>query len=70
MKLGIIGGTGNEGYGLSLRWAISGHEIIIGSRDAQKGAKTAAEIKKEIKKDSITGMDNKNAAKSSDIIVL
>ena len=34
MKIGILGGTGKEGAGLGMRWAQAGHEIIIGSRDA------------------------------------
>src|SRR5207245_11614754 len=34
MLIGILGGTGKEGAGLALRWAEAGHEVIIGSRDA------------------------------------
>ena len=70
MKIGIIGGTGKEGYGLSLRWTLAGHEILIGSRDAQRGRNAAEEAKNEIKTGSIEGMDNKNAAKLSDIVLL
>ena len=36
MKIAILGGTGNEGFGLGFRWALAGHEIIIGSRLAEK----------------------------------
>ena len=37
MKIAILGGTGKEGSGLGYRWAAAGHEIIIGSRTAEKG---------------------------------
>jgi len=35
VKIGILGGTGQFGQGLALRWA-KNHEIIIGSRDPAK----------------------------------
>ena len=36
MRIGIVGGTGKEGVGLGLRWAQTGHEVIIGSRDPER----------------------------------
>ena len=40
----VIGGTGNEGPGLALRWAKSGqYQVIIGSRQAEKGERVAAD---------------------------
>src|SRR6267378_1105590 len=35
MNIAILGGTGKEGAGLATRWALVGHSIIIGSRDAE-----------------------------------
>ncbi|MFQ5521717.1 MAG: NAD(P)-binding domain-containing protein, partial [Candidatus Methylomirabilia bacterium] len=32
MRIAILGGTGNEGAGLAARWALAGHEVVIGSR--------------------------------------
>ena len=40
----VIGGTGKQGYGLALRWAIAGHDIIVGSRDATRAEEAAAEL--------------------------
>jgi 8-hydroxy-5-deazaflavin:NADPH oxidoreductase len=43
--IAVIGGAGKQGYVLALRWAVAGHEIIIGSRDtsrAQEAAVTGA----------------------------
>lgn len=42
MKIGLVGGTGKEGRGLSARWARAGHAIVIGSRDPARGDNAAA----------------------------
>ena len=36
MKIAIIGGTGDLGSGLAMRWARAGHEVIIGSRAGER----------------------------------
>lgn len=41
-KIALLGGTGDMGEGLALRW-VKNHEIIIGSREAQKGTRVAGE---------------------------
>lgn len=71
MKIAVIGGTGTEGRGLAFRWANSGHEIIIGSRMAEKGKQTAAELCDASPQVlSINGMSNRAAAEGSELIVL
>ena len=45
--LAILGGTGNQGPGLALRWALAGHRIIIGSRKQEKAERVAAEVEAE-----------------------
>jgi NADPH-dependent F420 reductase len=40
----ILGGTGKEGSGLALRWAIAGYPVIVGSRDAGRAAEAASRI--------------------------
>jgi len=40
----LVGGTGNQGPGLALRWAIAGHQILIGSRVFEKAQATAARL--------------------------
>src|SRR4029077_10741963 len=47
-KIGIVGGTGPEGSGLAYRWARAGEHIVIGSRDAQRAAETAAQLRERI----------------------
>jgi len=70
-KVGILGGTGPEGSGLAYRWARSGEEIVIGSRDAQRAVKTAAELRARIGSSArIDGTDNPTAASQCDVVVL
>lgn len=32
-RIGILGGTGDLGHGLAVRFCAAGHEVIIGSRN-------------------------------------
>ncbi|MBN1920626.1 MAG: NADPH-dependent F420 reductase [Anaerolineae bacterium] len=68
--LAILGGTGNEGPGLALRWAQIGHKVIIGSRQAEKGERVAAEINAQLGAEWVTGMANEDAARACEIAVL
>ena len=70
-KIGILGGTGPEGNGLAYRWARAGEEIVIGSRDAQRAAETAAQIRARIGGGAkIEGADNAAAAAQCDVVVM
>ncbi len=69
MKIGIVGGTGREGRGLVARWAKAGHDVFIGSRQAEKGAAKAAELTEELGVD-IRGADNLTACRESELIVV
>lgn len=68
--IAILGGTGNEGHGLALRWAYAGYPIIIGSRQAEKANATAVELNTKLGIASICGMENSQAARIADICVL
>ncbi len=75
MKIGIIGGTGGMGKGFALRWS-KNHEVIIGSRDAERAASSATEYTNLAKEaygeinGKITGNDNISVAKESQVLVL
>jgi len=80
MKIGIIGGTGGMGKGFALRFCKK-HQVIIGSRDAER-AKTMANEYTDLAKDAyggdrfggpdgaITGNDNLSVAKECGILIL
>jgi hypothetical protein len=70
-KIGILGGTGPEGSGLAYRWARAGEHVVIGSRDAQRAAETAARLRARIGGTAqIDGADNAAAVAQCDIVVL
>ncbi len=72
MKIAILGGTGPEGSGLGLRWAQAGHEVIIGSRQAEKGELVAQELQARSPEAAprISGADNLTALAGADLAVL
>lgn len=48
-SIGILGGTGKQGRGLGLRWALAGHPVRVGSRDPGRAADAAAELTQQVK---------------------
>lgn len=69
-KIGILGGTGPEGSGLAYRWARAGEEVVIGSRDAQRAADTAAQIRERIGDARLSGAENAKVVESCEVVVL
>ncbi len=70
MRIAILGGTGEQGPGLALRWAQAGEEVIIGSRQKEKGEKVAIELNQELGKELLRGTDNVTAAAAAEVVVL
>jgi NADPH-dependent F420 reductase len=70
----ILGGTGDLGLGLALRWGAAGVRIIIGSRDAAKAegaaANAAAKLRSIRDNVSITGAENPKAAEQATVVIL
>jgi hypothetical protein len=78
MKIGIVGGTGGMGEGFAMRWCVK-HDVIVGSREAQKAKEAAANYMNAAKQaygpnvniaGSITGDDNISLARQSDVLIL
>jgi len=68
--IAVLGGTGNEGPGLAMRWAKAGHNVIIGSRKEEKAARIARELNEKLGEDLITGLENPDAAQACELAVL
>lgn len=68
--IGILGGTGQQGSALALRWAKAGHRLILGSRDAAKAAAAAQKMKQVLANADISGGSNRDAAETSEVVVL
>ena len=70
MNIGVLGGSGKEGSGLAYRWALAGHAVVIGSRDASKAQASAAELNLLLGgKAMVRGASNVEAAQAA-IVVL
>jgi NADPH-dependent F420 reductase len=68
--IAILGGTGDLGTGLAIRWAKAGHAIIIGSRTQEKADAAVADLKKISPQTPARAMVNSSAAAAGDIVVL
>lgn len=66
----VIGGTGKEGSGLALRWAAAGLDVIIGSREREKGERVASELNQRLGRNCIRGTDNLSATRAGQVVVL
>ncbi|NKB23171.1 MAG: NADPH-dependent F420 reductase [Kiritimatiellae bacterium] len=72
MKIALLGGTGPQGRGLALRWALAGVDVIVGSRNAERGQKIAEELSERLgkAKGKIIGMSNADAVAQADEFVV
>jgi NADPH-dependent F420 reductase len=69
--VGILGGTGDQGRGLAYRFGRAGLHVVVGSRSAERGASTAAELAALSGiTGSITGSSNVIAARQADIVIV
>jgi len=73
MRITLLGGTGNIGEGLALRWAPK-HDVVIGSRSAEKAEEAALSCEARLYTEGITcelyGEENVQAIKHSDVVVI
>jgi len=66
----IIGGTGDLGFALGLRWAKAGVHVTIGSREAAKAEGAAQRLLETVGDARVDGRENADAAASCDTIVV
>lgn len=45
VRVGIFGGTGPAGRGLAVRAAAAGHQVVVGSREAERAQSVAASLR-------------------------
>jgi len=73
LRIGIVGGTGDLGRGLALRWS-QDHKIIIGSRSlerAKQACRDCLRVLHDYDADGyIVAADNAGAVTDSDVVVL
>ena len=74
-SLAVLGGTGDLGSGLTLRWIKAGYRVIVGSREREKAAAACAELRKVLAERGVdasllSDMGNAAAAAAADIVVM
>ena len=62
LVIGILGGTGPQGRGLARRFAMAGHQVIIGSRNHDRANGVAREIGHDVR-----GLANRDAAREASL---
>lgn len=67
--IAILGGTGALGSGLALRWANTGHQVTIGSRDGARAEEVAAKLSQKVSR-KIIGKSNEQAAADAELLVI
>ncbi|HEU0247067.1 MAG TPA: NAD(P)-binding domain-containing protein [Gaiellaceae bacterium] len=63
MRVAVVGGTGPFGKALAIRLREAEVEVVVGSRDAERAAETAAEL-------GVAGATNADAVIGADLVVL
>lgn len=69
-SIAVIGGTGPQGRGLAYRFALAGHEVTLGSRDAARASAKADEINERIGDGTVRGLTNSEAAAGAQLVLV
>jgi 8-hydroxy-5-deazaflavin:NADPH oxidoreductase len=68
LTLGLLGGTGPQGRGLALRFALAGHQVLLGSRSEERARSVVAEL---FERDlPVRGVANSQAAAEAEVVLL
>jgi hypothetical protein len=71
LRLAFLGGTGDQGRGLARRFALAGHPVVLGSRQAERAHQAATEVGASVPDPSlVSGATNDEAAATGDVVVV
>ena len=68
--IAILGGTGDQGLGLALRFAAAGSRVVIGSRKADRAEQAAKEVLLQVPSANVVGLGNEEACQQAPIVIL
>ncbi len=68
--LAILGGTGDQGLGLALRFARAGRPVVIGSRKLDRAVDAAAQVRDQVSDADVEGLVNEDAVSRAMIVIL
>jgi NADPH-dependent F420 reductase len=63
VRVAVVGGTGDFGLALARQLVDAGHDVVVGSRDAERAGAKGAEV-------GASGAANEDAVHGADIVVL
>ena len=70
MRVAVVGGTAGIGYGIALRAAHAGDDVVIGGRAAEKAERVAGEANEALGGGTVAGAANEDAVKDADLVVV
>jgi len=72
MQIGVLGATGPAGRGIAARLASAGHDVVAGSRDADRAAKVVDELRDQWgeRVATLRPGSNADAAAADDIVIV
>jgi NADPH-dependent F420 reductase len=68
--IAILGGTGDQGLGLALRFAKAGRPVVVGSRVEERALAAAEKIRKAVPGAEVSGFENSVATPGAPIVIL
>ena len=69
-SIAILGGTGDQGLGLALRFTAAGTPVVIGSRKHERAMEAAENVRKQVAGASVDGFVNAEACQKAEIVIL
>jgi NADPH-dependent F420 reductase len=68
--IAILGGTGDQGLGLALRFARAGRPVVIGSRKVERAQAAADEVRAAVTGARVEGLANLEATRRAPVVIL
>ena len=68
--IAILGGTGDQGLGLALRFAKAGRPVVIGSRKLDRATTARKEVLEAVPGGNVEGFENDEATRRARIVIL
>jgi NADPH-dependent F420 reductase len=68
--IAILGGTGDQGLGLALRFARAGRPVVIGSRKLDRAVEAATNVRGQVSGADVEGLANEDAVGRAPMVIL
>jgi NADPH-dependent F420 reductase len=68
--IAILGGTGDQGLGLALRFTLAGRPVVIGSRKQERAEEAARKVREAVPEAEVEGFVNEVATTRAPIVIL